>query len=213
MKHKKYIIWDWNGTMLDDAGLCVDCMNKVLQKNNLDSIDLTTYRSTFTFPVKDYYQAIGFDFSHIDFEKPAMEFINEYYSNIHKANLYEGTIPILSHFKQEGIKQFCLSAMEHGELIKSLKAKGIFDYFDDIRGINDHYAHSKVDVGKSLITTMNVDNSEILMIGDTIHDYEVASELGIDCLLVSEGHQSVERLQAVTSNIVSSLDELIVLFQ
>ena len=46
------------------------------------------------------------------------------------------------------------------------------------------------------------------MIGDTIHDYEVAHNLEIDCLLISSGHQSHERLATVTSNIISELSEL-----
>jgi len=208
MKHKKYIIWDWNGTMLDDTGYCVDCMNTVLDQYNINRIDIDLYRENFTFPVKDYYEAIGFDFSKVDFEKPAMEFINLYYSNIENAGLANGIVNILSYFKKRNIKQFCLSAMEHGELVNSLNSKGIFEYFEEVRGINDHYANSKVEVGKSLLKSINANKNDILMIGDTIHDFEVATELGIDCLLVANGHQSFERLQKVTENIISDLSEV-----
>jgi len=76
------IIWDWNGTMLNDAQYCVTCMNKVLTKRDMRLIDISDYRTHFTFPVKDYYEAIGFNFKLEDFEVPAMEFINEYYGNI-----------------------------------------------------------------------------------------------------------------------------------
>ena len=30
-----HVIWDWNGTLLDDAWLCVDVMNGVLRAHDL----------------------------------------------------------------------------------------------------------------------------------------------------------------------------------
>lgn len=212
ISNKKHIIWDWNGTMLDDTELCVECMNKVLRNHKIKEIDINKYRETFTFPVKDYYEAIGFDFSKINFEKPALEFIEAYYSNIDKAGLVVGVREALSLFKQHGFTQHCLSAMEHQELVNSLTAKGIIDYFSNIRGISDHYAHSKTNVGHSLLKTISASKNEILMIGDTIHDFEVANDLGIECLLISNGHQSEERLKKVTKNIISDINELLKFF-
>lgn len=211
-KNKKYIIWDWNGTLLNDAEFCVECMNIVLRKHNIETIDLHKYKKFFTFPVKDYYQAIGFDFTKVDFEEPAMEFIDHYYSNIGKANLHESAADILSFFKEQGIRQFSLSAMEHSQLIISLTSKGIIDYFEEIHGINNHYAHSKLEMGQELMKKLDAPINEILLIGDTIHDFEVASSLGIDCLLVSNGHQSLSKLQTVTDNIISDLSEIRKLF-
>ena len=208
LQQKEIIIWDWNGTLLNDAQFCVDCMNVVLLAHEIKSIDLNLYRKHFTFPVKDYYEAIGFDFDVVDFKIPAMEFINEYYSNISRANLHVDAVKTLSSLKKKGKLQYVLSAMEHGELIKSLTSKGIIDFFKDIQGIEDHYAHSKVEMGKKLMKKLNCELSKILMIGDTIHDFEVVNQLGIDCILVSNGHQSVERLKSVTDNIVDHLGQL-----
>ena len=93
-------------------------------------------------------------------------------------------------------------------LVKSLSNFGIDSYFENVSGISDHYAHSKVDVGKKLISEIGCSTDDIIMIGDTIHDYEVAQNLEIDCLLISSGHQSHERLEARTSNIISELSEI-----
>jgi len=205
---KKHIIWDWNGTLLNDTQYCVSCMNKVLSNHQLENITIDIYKKHFTFPVKDYYRAIGFDFNKIDFEKPALEFINEYYSGITSVKLHKGCHAILNTINQKGIKQHVLSAMEHNMLVKSLSNFGIDSYFENVSGISDHYAHSKVDVGKKLISEIGCSTDDIIMIGDTIHDYEVAQNLEIDCLLISSGHQSHERLEARTSNIISELSEI-----
>ena len=56
------IIWDWNGTLLNDMELCVHTINEMLQKRNLHELSVDEYKEVFSFPVKDYYQKIGFDY-------------------------------------------------------------------------------------------------------------------------------------------------------
>ena len=60
---KNLIIWDWNGTLLSDVDACVKAMNIMLDKRKMGSIDIEFYKEKFTFPVKDYYVALGFDFN------------------------------------------------------------------------------------------------------------------------------------------------------
>lgn len=207
--NKKYIIWDWNGTLLNDVDYCVDCMNKVLAKHKLPSINTEIYKEKFTFPVKDYYAAIGFDFGKTDFEVPAMQFIEEYYSGVENISLHQNVVDILEYFNSVGTVQFCLSAMEHSNLIDLLSKNNLDKYFESISGIDNHYAHSKIEFGEKMISEFGDDKkSEFVLIGDTIHDHEVASHLGIDCILVSNGHQNTDRLRTVSNNIISDLSEL-----
>ncbi len=205
---KKHIIWDWNGTLLNDMTYCVDCMNKVLKKHGIPPINEEIYLKVFTFPIIDYYKAVGFDFSKIDFEIPAMEFIEYYYSDIQNIELHNDSISILKHFKQLGIQQFCLSAMEHNSLIKLLETNELTSYFSNIKGIENHFAKSKISSGEELISNLGLNKHDIIMIGDTIHDLEVADHLNIDCLLVSHGHQSRKRIKKVTNNVVNNLTEV-----
>lgn len=210
--NKKTIIWDWNGTLLDDADYCVKCMNKVLSKRKIPQIDIDRYREVFTFPVREYYEAIGFDLNQEAFEIPAMEFIDHYYSGLTEASLHSKAEESLSFFNKLGFKQFVLSAMEHSNLISSLTDKGIVNYFDEVSGINDHYAHSKLEMGRNMVNKIGDPLSEILLIGDTIHDFEVASGLNAECILVANGHQSKKRLLQVTTNVITTLDELTSIF-
>ena len=203
---KEFIIWDWNGTLLDDVHYCVECMNKVLSNHGLNKINKEFYQNSFTFPVKDYYTAIGFDFSKMDFEIPAMEFIHHYYSEIDRVNLHKGVVKTLQFFNDKNISQFSLSAMEHNKLISSLSSKGILEYFVAVKGIDDHYANGKVEMGKQLINEHNIIPESTIMVGDTIHDFEVAQELEIDCVLVTGGHQSRNRLESVTPNIIDFVE-------
>ncbi len=213
MLKTKTIIWDWNGTLLDDVGICVACMNRLLKIRNIPLIDEHRYREVFTFPVADYYRAIGFDFAKEAFEGPANEFINYYQRALPDISLFEETISTLQFFKQKGLSQFVLSAMEQDTLDKSLNNNKIQHYFDGVFGLNDHYAKGKVEAGKRLISGLEMQPNEMVMIGDTLHDLEVAHELGFSVVLVANGHQSKKRLLASGHNmVIDSLAELPGLF-
>ena len=74
-------------------------------------------------------------------------------------------------------------------------------YFDNIIGLDNIYAGSKTHLGLMLIEQLNLPGNEVLFIGDTLHDAEVAKAMGVDCVLISNGHQVKETLM-VNYNLV-----------
>ena len=208
LKPVETIIWDWNGTLLNDTHFCVETINSLLVHRNLPRLTSEKYKEVFSFPVKDYYAQVGFDFSKEDFAIPAREFIIQYNSRVNECTLHKNAIKILEQFKMDGIEQYVLSAMKQDKLEETLKENNISYFFKDVVGLNDHYAVSKVERGKELIANNNISKDTALMIGDTIHDFEVAKELGIGCILIADGHQSKERLETTGAKVIDSLIEL-----
>ncbi|WP_297087038.1 HAD hydrolase-like protein [uncultured Draconibacterium sp.] len=202
------IIWDWNGTLLNDLDFCIATINVLLKKRQLNLLDHYSYKEIFSFPVKDYYAAIGFDFSKEDFSIPAREFIELYNSGVDKCSLHTAAIDVLNHFKHKGIKQFVLSAMKQNMLEQTLMQQNIFDYFEGVAGLNDHYAVSKIERGEQLIEKYGIKKEYATIIGDTDHDFEVASQLEIDCILVADGHQSKDRLLQTGATVIDGLQQL-----
>ena len=203
-----HIIWDWNGTLLNDAWLCVEVMNGMLRQRNLPLLTLDRYRDIFDFPVKDYYERLGFDFTKDPFKTVGMEFMIRYNQRQKECNLHENVTEILSCVGKKGYRQCILSAREQNELRQETIDLGVNRFFEYIDGLDDHYAHGKTDVGIRLLKELNIKKEKILFIGDTRHDADAARELGIDCILVPNGHQSMERLVNCGFPLVTSLDEL-----
>ena len=202
------IFWDWNGTLLNDVDMCVNSMNQLLQKRHLPLMDRKRYRDVFSFPVKDYYEQLGFDFQKEAFEIPAHEFMDIYHRFLPETQLFPCTTEILDYYKQHGYRQVILSAMEHQSLMKTLKDRGILKYFDSVSGIDNIYAGGKTEMARTFFQKMKISKKEAVLIGDSLHDYEVANELGITHWLVAAGHQSKERLLEVTPHVVDNLMEL-----
>jgi phosphoglycolate phosphatase len=204
----KHIIWDWNGTLLDDKWLCIESINSLLLARNLPPIDENIYHRIFRFPVRDYYQDAGFDFQVEPFEIPALEFIRLYDAKKKECRLQDGALRILETFARLGFTQYLLSASETGALLEMTHHFGIAHYFDIIKGLDNHYAHGKGDLGKELLAEINAPADSIVMIGDTCHDKEVADLLGVSAILCTGGHFPEERLINCGSILISNLGEL-----
>lgn len=204
----KTIIWDWNGTLLNDLEFCISTINTLLEKRDLPLLNGQKYKEVFSFPVKDYYETIGFDFNKEDFSIPAKEFIDLYENGVKHCDLHDSAIEALSYFQKNGIRQFVLSAMQQNMLEQTLKHNSIFDYFEGVFGLDNHYAVSKIERGEQLLTEFNIEKDKAWIIGDTNHDYEVAKKLDIKCILISDGHQSELRLKNTGSTVLSELSEI-----
>jgi phosphoglycolate phosphatase len=208
LKRKRTIIWDFNGTLLNDTQLCIDCMNILLEERGLPFLDVSRYREIFTFPVRDYYVQLGFDFNKEPFEIPAHQFIDLYRERLKSAPLQANVENLLQYFREKGFSQIILSAMEQNFLEEVLMLKGITGYFDIVAGIRDHLAEGKAEMAKEIFQHHDPDKDDYILIGDTIHDYEVAAELGIECILVAHGHHSFERLNKLGCLVLEKLEQL-----
>lgn len=203
----KHIIWDWNGTLLNDVDYCRKIINRILNENYLPKLSLQKYRDIFTFPVQDYYQAAGLDFSKKSFELLGKEFIDDYEANKLSCNLHVNAIEVLSSIHKKGIGQSVLSAYLHENLVMILNHYKLSKYFDNIIGLDNIYAGSKTHLGLMLIERLNLNGSEILFVGDTLHDAEVAKAMGVDCILIANGHQSKAKLTFDFENVFNSLND------
>lgn len=190
----KHVIWDWNGTLLNDVNFCRKIINRILVENNLPNLSFNKYREIFTFPVQNYYQAAGLDFSKISFEVLGKDFIDEYESKKLTCSLFENSEIVLSGIHKKGIGQSVLSAYLHDNLLNILDHYNLTKYFDNVIGLDNIYAGSKTHLGLSLVEQLNLPKEQILFIGDTLHDAEVAEAMGVNSILIANGHQTKEKL-------------------
>lgn len=202
----KHVIWDWNGTLLDDVQLCLDIMNNVLINRNKTSLSLEQYKNLFVFPVVNYYESIGFDKD--DFISISDEFIGEYECRRLECQIFDGVEAILSRNIENGITQSILSAYKHSTLLEIVEHFDLSRYFVELIGQDDIYAHGKIEQGLQWINRIGIGKKDIIMIGDTYHDYEVAREIGVDCILISHGHNSEIKLNSTGAIVVENFTEL-----
>jgi phosphoglycolate phosphatase len=203
----KHIIWDWNGTLLDDTQAGVNAINAMLAARSLPQINIPYYRDVFGFPVINFYRSIGFNIEQENWDAVAHEFHDLFLSD-GSIRLHDAAIGALSLIRQTGMSQSVLSASEQSILSAMLESFGVAHYFDGIFGVDNLYGHSKLELGHALLTRLSLPPDTVLMVGDSLHDHEVAEALGVRCLLIAQGHQSYARLAQSGAPVLQSLAEL-----
>lgn len=201
-----HIIWDWNGTLLSDVQYGVDLINTLLQEYHKPILpDIAAYHKVFTFPVKDYYAAIGFGDD--IFNEVAVKWMDAYMKDERCCLLREHAVETAELFRDRGIRQVIISASKLSNLHIQMASRPYFDFFDTPRGLGDIYAGSKIDIALDWMATSGAKPENTLLIGDTLHDKAVADALHCRCLLVEGGHQSADTLRQSGALIAHDLKE------
>jgi phosphoglycolate phosphatase len=205
----KHIIWDWNGTILNDVALCVELINQLLKPRGLQIMTIESYRKAFTIPVKNYYANIGFDFEKESFEVVGKQWMDEYERRKFENNLYDNVLNTIERIHNLGIGQSILSAYSQHTLDELVDHYSLKKYFTHVIGLDNIYAAGKLHLGKKLMNLLGNGKGETLIIGDTVHDYEVAVEIGADCILTCDGHQDRQVLEQCGVPVFNNISELL----
>ncbi len=208
----KHIIWDWNGTLLNDAGLSVEIFNEMLENSGREKISIEEYQNNFCFPVSEFYRKYGFRIDNDEFSRISKFYIESYNSRCFECELREGIRNFLEEAKSAGITQSILSAYEKSCLKSAVRYYGIEKYFIRIDGLDNIYAESKLSLGLGMIeelkSSQELCKEEIILIGDTTHDNEVAKALGIKSVLMLGGHNSPNKLKGTRIPVFNGVKEL-----
>lgn len=203
-----HIIWDFNGTLFDDVETGIKSINALLSKRNMQTLSgVADYHKVFGFPIIEYYRALGFDFDAEPYDKIANEWIEQYLYFSKGAKLYDGAKETLEKISKLPIKQIILSATEKNMLVKQLSELEILPYFSEVLGLDNIYAYSKAELGK--MWKEREKPKKVLLIGDTVHDFETSKQIGADCILVSCGHQSRDTLLSCGVTVINNIKDIV----
>ena len=204
------ILWDFNGTLLDDVDTGIKSVNTMLARRSLPIIESREkYYEVFGFPIKNYYERLGFDFEKEPYEQLAIEWVDEYLENVKSATLREGAGRLLEFFRSVGVEQTIISMTERDMLISQVESLGIGHYFSEIMGLDNIHANSKTALAAKWREAHPA--AKALFIGDTSHDAESALAAQADCVIVAGGHQSLDSLSGC--NVFCDFDSLLSYFE
>ena len=202
----KTIIWDWNGTLLDDVQVSFDCLNEMLEKYHLPTVpSIDTYRSVFGFPVRDYYARVGIKGAL--FDEVAPQWMAAYMRNEITCPLRKDAKKVLEAFRSAGFCQVILSASKRDNLLGQAARFDILHCFDTVLGLDHIYATSKEGIGREWMNTSGIIPDNCVMIGDTLHDADVARAMSCHCILVCGGHQLPETLKIAGVPVADTLQD------
>ena len=205
MNRIKHVVWDWNGTLVDDARLCVDIVNGILAELSIPTVSLEFYRDNFTFPVSSYYEKIGLPTEGDSYRAISEKFISEYRMRRGSLQLQEHARAVMNGLAESGIGQSILSAGKLSDLTTFVDELGLSGFVDPITGVSNIHAAGKKGISRTHLAKITHKASKVLLVGDTVHDEEVSVHLGTHCMLFTGGHNSVKALGHCRSKLIDDL--------
>ncbi len=204
----RHIIWDFNGTLLNDAQLGVNADNHVFDALGLPRITIEDYRAHMTMPVRDFYTSLGVDLSVYPYETISsiwLDYFNQYAVGV---GLVPDAMDLIVRLKEKGFTQSILSASYEVSLMEQCNALGLAAHMTRIDGLEDESAQKKTDIGRRQLQRLGMTGEDVVLVGDMVADAQLADALGAACILVLWGHNDTARLQKTGKPVAHTMQEL-----
>ncbi len=204
------VIWDWNGTLLDDTLVCYGIANDMRRERGMPLMaNVAEYGELFGFPVIDYYRRMGYTFETEPFERISEEFVRLYAERLPLCPLQPNAHETLQAVSDLGATQVLLSATSQERLLAQAEAYDLTRFFSRVIGNRDDLAFGKADYARAFLKESGVKPENALFIGDTDHDFEIASSVGCRCALLVCGHQTRAHLARLGAPLIETLSEVL----
>jgi phosphoglycolate phosphatase-like HAD superfamily hydrolase len=205
----KHIVWDWNGTLLDDNEAVLAAVNKVCAGFDRAFITLEHWQSIFSRPLLQCYERLlERNLSTEDWVTLDVLYHNEYRELLSTCKLAAGVPDGLRAWQASGRTQSLLSMWFHDELVPLITEYGLADLFVRVDGLRHATGGgSKAEHLAEHLDAQGLDAADVVLVGDVVDDAEAAAHVGTGCVLVTTGVMSRSALEATGMPVVDSVDE------
>ncbi|MFI8822198.1 HAD family hydrolase [Streptomyces sp. NPDC053431] len=210
-KHAKHLVWDWNGTLLDDIAAVIGATNAAFAELGLEPITLERYRELYTVPVPKFYERLMGRLP-TDDEWVVMDdaFHRHYWLRAEDCGLTLGAAELLAARQASGFTQSLLSLAPHAELVPLVRRHGIAERFVRVDGRTDRSTDGKSGhMVRHLAALEGVPAERIVVIGDAADDARAAAYVGAKAVLYTGGSHSRRSLEVAGVPVVDSLAEAV----
>lgn len=205
-----HVVWDWNGTLVDDLPVVVECVNVALAAIGAGPIDEDDYREHFARPVHRFYESLlARPIMQHEWETLDWLFHEQYAASLDRVPLTEGAAAALDAVDAQGWSQSILSMWWEEELAACVARRGLTDRMTLIQGNRNDGGGTKAAHLRAHLDVLGISPSAAAMIGDAIDDAAAAAEVGVRCVLYDGGSHRVEEMERTGAPVAPSLSRAI----
>ena len=205
-----HVVWDWNGTLLDDLDIVVESVNAGLTAYGARPIDGDGYRSHYTRPVSLFYQKLLGRSVTVDEWRHINEVFHQaYFSRVETVSLASDALAALTAVRGFGVGQSILSMAPHDHLVPTVDSHGITGYFSAVRGSFGDRGEEKAGSLVAHLDHIEVEAATVVVVGDTPDDAAAAAHVGAKAILYDGGSHHRHDLEAVGVPVATTLREAV----
>lgn len=202
-----HIIWDYNGTVVDDVDASVAAVNEMLRVRNLPPTTKQIYIDTVSLPLENYYSNLGI--KNADMSSLSCEFRDYCEKYNDRTRIFSAFYAAAEYAKQINIKNILMSSLYTKFLLEEVEKYNISEYFDEIIGMDNTLVGTKLENAKNYLNKNKICPENVLFIGDLINDAQIAKKIGANCVLIPNGHNSKQRCLSQGVTVLEDLGSLI----
>lgn len=204
----KHLVWDWNGTLLDDLPLVVSSTNAAFASVSAPALSAEAHRLAFRRPVAEFYaEVLGRALEEGEFGRLDKIFHDAYRLGLTTCGL---TIDAKAAMSSWTGTQSLLSMWFHHELVPEVERRGLTSLLARIDGLRSAVGGDlKAEHLARHLSELGVEASSTILIGDSVDDADAAASVGARCVLYTGGFTDPARLRAVGVPVAESLVEAV----
>ncbi|WP_406096411.1 HAD family hydrolase [Streptomyces sp. NBC_01013] len=214
-KHRTHLVWDWNGTLLDDNTAVVGATNAAFVEIGVAPITLEQYREMYCVPIPRFYERLmGRLPTDAEWERMDGVFHRSYTEQREACGLTEGAAELLAQWQLTGRSQSLLSMYGHEHLVPVVRGFGIERHFVRVDGRTGPSGGSKAQhMERHFASLDGISAEHAVIIGDAVDDAVAAAHVGAKAVLFTGGSHSRTSLEAAGVPVVDTLAEAAALAQ
>ncbi|GAA0709465.1 HAD family hydrolase [Dactylosporangium roseum] len=204
----KHLVWDWNGTLLDDLKLVVDATNVCLATVGGPVITAEDHRRDFRRPILDYYvHVLERPVDQVEFQLLDDAFHDAYRLGMQHVRLAPDALEAIGRWSGT---QSLLSMFFHDELLVEVERHGLNARLARVDGLPGTVGgHRKATYLERHLAALELDPAKVVLIGDSVDDDDAASSVGASCVLYAGGFTDTRLLEATGLPVAHSLVEAV----
>lgn len=207
---ESHVVWDWNGTLLDDLPIVIEAVNRSIALFGEGPIDADDYRNHYTRPVKSFYDALfGRVVTDDEWLRLNTSFHDHYFSLAKTVDLAPDARRAMKLLEESGWSQSLLSMSPQDWLVKIVARLGLTDRFDLVDGLSGATGGLKAQHLYEHLQTLGLSGGQVVVVGDTPDDVAAARHVNARPVLFHGGSHHLDRLEAEDAPVAGSLLEAV----
>lgn len=205
---RKHLVWDWNGTLLNDLDLVVTCTNAAFAAVGGPVVSADEHRRRFRRPIVEYYaDVLGRAVDAEEFGRLDRIFHEAYRQGLTSCALAADATQAIRDWSGT---QSLLSMWFHDELVPAVSRYGLAELFHRVDGLRATVGGGRKEVHLAAhLAALGIDGDSVVLVGDSIDDADAAVAVGARCVLYTGGFTDPARLRASGHPVADSLTEAV----
>ena len=205
---RTHLVWDWNGTLLDDLSLVVSSTNHAFAAVGGRPVDPDEHRARFRRPVAEFYAEI------LERAVDDEEFgeLDRIFHDAYRLGLTSMTLAAdaMSAIKTWPGSQSLLSMWFHNELVPAVESYGLAGVFTRVDGLRTEVGgHLKAGHLATHLAGLGLPGDQVVLIGDSLDDAAAADSVGGQVVLYTGGFTHPDKLRGSGRPVADTLLEAV----